>query len=93
MGHPPRPAHNIRDVPGATKSSSSTAAKDRRKQQRGSAPVPPWYPRDKRSPQQAAHDTGTHDRWEQASVTAEPGQVESRPQPRHILLRTAIHAR
>jgi len=41
----------------------------------------------------AAHDTGTHDRWEQASATAEPGQVESRPQPRQILLRTAAHAR
>ncbi|KAI9548049.1 hypothetical protein NQZ68_013068 [Dissostichus eleginoides] len=32
----------------------STAAKDRRKQQRGSAPVSPWYPRGKRSPQQSS---------------------------------------
>ena len=41
----------------------------------------------------AAHDNAAHDRWEQASATAEPGQVESRPQPRQILLRTAAHAR
>jgi len=63
----------------------STAAKDRRKQQRGSAPVPPWYPRGERSPQQAAHDTAAHDRWEQAKPEAWSHSVS----PRRLRVKTS----